>query len=88
VKSATKSRPTMPATPVKPAAVDTTSEIRRRIDDMNQRITRQQRRIERILVHREGPADEMQALLDDMIKVRDSMHGELEDLEEAGVRVK
>jgi hypothetical protein len=55
-----------------------TSETRRRIDDLNQRITRQQRRIERILVHREGPADEMQAVLEDMIKARDVMQAQLE----------
>ena len=54
------------------------SETRRRIDDLNQRITRQQRRIERILVHREGPADEMQAVLEDMIKARDVMQAQLE----------
>jgi hypothetical protein len=58
------------------------SETRRLIEDMNQRIKRQQRRIERILVHREGPADEMQTLLDDMTRARDIMQAHLDGFEE------
>lgn len=53
------------------------AETQRWVDDMNQRIVRQQKRIERILVSREGPAEEMHAVLADMIKARDRMLGQI-----------
>ena len=65
----------------KPEKVDAARETRRQIEDMNQRILRQQRRIERMLFNREGPADEMQALLEDMTKARDMMQAKIEALQ-------
>jgi hypothetical protein len=60
--------------------LDFAAETRRLIDDMSQRIVRQRRRIERLLVHRLGPADEMAMVLDDMIRARDKMQAQLESL--------
>jgi len=46
---------------------------------LDQRIQRQQRRIERMLVSREGPADEMKQVLADMMKARDVLQARIAD---------
>ena len=51
------------------------------IGELDQRIARQQKRVEKIIVNREGPAEEAQALLDDMIKTRGMMQAQLESFE-------
>jgi Fe2+ or Zn2+ uptake regulation protein len=58
------------------------SRLRRMIADLDQRITRQQRRVEKIIINREGPVDEAKALLDDMVTARDMMKAELAGLEQ------
>jgi hypothetical protein len=69
------------AGPDTPDKLDVAAETRQRIDEMNLRIQRQRRRIERMLVHRQGPTDAMQVLLDDMIKASNLMRAQLEAFE-------
>jgi len=61
------------------------AQLQRQIIDIDQRIVRQQRRVEKVLFNREGPADETQALLDEMIKVRDLMRSQLTGLQQKAV---
>jgi hypothetical protein len=49
-----------------------------RLDDIDLRIVRQRRRIEKIIIERVGPREEMEALLDDMIKDRAALLSNLE----------
>jgi hypothetical protein len=51
------------------------------IGELDQRIARQQKRVEKIIVNREGPAEEARALLADMIKTRGTMQAQLESFE-------
>ena len=51
------------------------------IGELDQRIARQQKRVEKIIINREGPADQAQALLDDMIKSRNMMKAQLASFE-------
>jgi hypothetical protein len=57
-------------------------ETRRLIADMDQRIARQQKRVEKILINREGEAAEMQALLADMIEARSLMQAQLDSFKD------
>jgi len=70
-----------PANSNDPLTAETASELRRMIGELDQRIARQQKRVEKIIVNREGPAEEAQALLDDMIKTRGMMQAQLESFE-------
>jgi hypothetical protein len=58
-------------------------ELRRQIADMDQRILRQRKRIDRILATTFGPATAMQAVLDDMTEARAALQARLENLERA-----
>jgi hypothetical protein len=51
------------------------------IGELDGRIARQKKRVEKIIINREGPAEEAQALLDDMIKTRDMMKAQLASFE-------
>jgi len=64
-----------------PLTAETPSELRRMIGEIDPRIVRQHRRVEKIILEQEGPRDEMEALLADMIKTRDMMQAQLERLE-------
>ena len=64
-----------------PLTAETPSELRRMIGELDQRIARQQKRVEKIIINREGPADQAQALLDDMIKSRNMMKAQLASFE-------
>lgn len=53
-------------------------ETLRMIGDLDARIMRQQKRIDKVLFNREGPVEDMQVLLDDLLKARDLMRAQLE----------
>jgi len=48
----------------------TIEDLWHRLADMDQRIARQQRRIDKVTINREGPVDELRALFDHMVKAR------------------
>ena len=56
------------------------AETRRLVEEIDQRIVRQQRRIEKVTINREGPLDALRAVLDDMVKARNLMHSQLASL--------
>lgn len=61
-------------------------EMRRQLADMDLRILRQQRRIQRILTLGVGPIDDMQALLADMIETRDLIQARMDRLGHLGIQ--
>jgi hypothetical protein len=72
------------------AIAEAVEAIRLQIDDLNQRIERQQKRVQSKQVTaavargrrtEPGPAAEPQAVLADMIKQRDALQSELQELE-------
>ena len=71
-----------PANSNDPLTAETPSELRRLIDDQDRRIARQEKRIQKIIINREGPADAAQALLDEMVKARDTMKARLAGFEQ------
>jgi deoxyadenosine/deoxycytidine kinase len=62
---------------------DPAVDLRSQIDDLDQRIVRQQRRVEKIIIERLGPREDMQAQLDDMIQARDTATSRLSDIEKS-----
>jgi hypothetical protein len=69
---------------VAPTPSEAAEEKRRLILDMDLRILRQQRRIQKIQINREGPADEMQERLEEMIRARELLQAQMDDLAREG----
>ena len=62
---------------------EATRELRGLLDELEQRIARQQRRIEKALLER-TPADDLKASLDDMRKSRDFMQSQIDRMANEG----
>jgi hypothetical protein len=75
------SRTPRPRYPFEPSVVDAIRETRRLVDDLNLRIIRQRKRVEKIIIERFGPREEMEALLADMIKARDQLLAQVDSFE-------
>ncbi len=57
-------------------------ETRRHIEQMDQRILRQKQRVDQSITDGSGPRQDMEALLDDMIKTREILRKQLEGFEQ------
>jgi len=76
-------RPTKSKTTTDAASKIDGAELACHISDLDARILRQQKRIDRILISGQGPATEMQTVLDDMLRSRASMTARLNRVEPA-----